>query len=89
MHRAGDWITVTDGALKGQTFEIASVRMFATDNGYWVKGADGLLPPNQVALARERAGGNPCGTDCTKHKHDLIGTCDHCRGVCLCRYRRA
>lgn len=57
MHRAGDWITVTDGSLKGQTFEIRAVRMFATD--------------------------------CSQRKHDLIGTCDHCRGVCLCRYRQA
>lgn len=87
MYRAGDWITVTDGELQGQTVQITSVRMFATDAGYWAKGVDGLLPPNRVVLAHERSGGNPCGAQCSVRAHELIGTCDHCRGVCLCRFR--
>jgi hypothetical protein len=89
MHRAGDLITITiDGPLKGRTVEITAVRMFATDSGYYAKGIDGLLDPKDVTLTQERTGGNPCGTDCDPRSHDLVHTCDHCRGVCLCRIKR-
>jgi len=88
MYRAGDWVTITAGELQGQTLEIAAVRMFATDRGYYFRGVDGLIPSDRVSLARERIGGNPCGTECDGRRHELIGTCDHCRGKCHCYLRR-
>jgi hypothetical protein len=85
MYRAGDLIAITaDGPDKGRIVEITSVRMFATDSGYFAKDIDGLLPPNIVTLARERTGGNPCGTPCNDRRHTLIDTCERCRGVCRC-----
>jgi hypothetical protein len=88
MYRAGDWITITSGALAGRTVEISAVRMFATDAGYYAKGVDGLLPPDRVVLAQERTGGNPCGTPCDTRWHRNLHTCDHCRGMCFCRLGR-
>lgn len=84
MYRAGDWITITSGHQEGRTVEVFAVRMFATDSGYYAKGVDGLLPPSRVTLARERTGGNPCGTECDTRSHALVRTCDHCRGMCFC-----
>jgi len=87
MHRAGDWVTILSGPGAGETREITHVRMFATDNGYHLRGGDGLYGPRQVALARERTDGNPCGAPCSERSHNLIGTCDHCRGACICHLR--
>ncbi|MGQ4393822.1 hypothetical protein ACN6K5_003608 [Streptomyces violaceoruber] len=83
-HKAGDTVLVLDGPEKGRRLTVSSVRMFATDNGYYLKGGDGLYSPKQVELAAERTAGNPCGSACEERKHDLIDTCDHCRGVCFC-----
>ncbi|MFE0801097.1 hypothetical protein [Streptomyces sp. NPDC058812] len=88
MYRAGDLITITAGALQGRTVEITAVRMYATDNGYYGKDVAGLLPPSHVTLARERAGGNPCGTDCTTERIGTVHTCDHCCGMCYCEAKR-
>jgi hypothetical protein len=82
MHRAGDWLTVLDGPGKGCTLPVASVRMYATDNGYYLIGGGGLYRPHQVTLARERTDSNPCNQPCDDQKHKLTDTCDHCRGVC-------
>ncbi len=86
MYRAGDLVTITDGELKGRTGEIVAVRMFATDNGYYLKGVEGLIPPSDVVLVQERAGGNPCGAECDPGPYCSQHTCDHCRGVCLQPY---
>ncbi|GGV19843.1 hypothetical protein GCM10010275_71890 [Streptomyces litmocidini] len=75
--KAGDHVLITAGFGAGETREITSVRMFATDSGYYLRGGDGLYEHRNVALARERTG-NPCDT----RSHDLIDTCDHCRGIC-------
>jgi hypothetical protein len=82
MHLAGDWLTVVDGPDKGQTLPVASVRMYATDNGYYLVGGNGLYRPREVTLARGRTGGNPCGSPCDGRSHELVDTCDHCRGMC-------
>ncbi|MFE9735452.1 hypothetical protein ACFYO9_33915 [Streptomyces sp. NPDC005863] len=84
MHRAGDHVTVLDGPEAGQTLPIVSVRKYATDNGYYLRGGSGLYAPRQVELATERAGGNPCGSACDEHVHGLVGDCDHCLGRCRC-----
>ncbi|BBB01109.1 hypothetical protein RVR_8365 [Actinacidiphila reveromycinica] len=55
--------------------------MFATDAGYYLRGGDGLYAPRDVELV-ERAASNPCGAACDERDHDLIRTCDHCRGAC-------
>ncbi|MGV9278028.1 hypothetical protein [Streptomyces griseosporeus] len=89
MYRAGDTVLVLEGPEAGQSLMISSVRMFATDNGYYLRGGSGLYSPKQVQLAAERTGGNPCGEPCNDRKHDLIGTCDHCRGQCNCALYRA
>lgn len=81
MYRAGDHVLVRVGRHAGHVLEIASVRMFATDNGYYLHDGEGLYAPNQVELAQERAG-NPCGTACDTRSHNLIGACDHCLGNC-------
>ncbi|RSN55596.1 hypothetical protein DMH12_15365 [Streptomyces sp. WAC 04229] len=83
-HKAGDQVRVLEGPESGQTLTVSSVRMFATDNGYYLKGGSGLYSPHQVELAAERITGNPCGAACVERKHDLIGVCDHCRGECRC-----
>jgi hypothetical protein len=84
MYKAGDWLVVLDGPGKGKTLKVTSVRMFATDNGYYLAGEAGLYPPPMVALARERTSGNPCSNPCDDRRHRALGTCDHCRGVCHC-----
>jgi hypothetical protein len=84
MHKAGDWLTIVDGPDQGATLQVVSVRMFATDNGYYLAGGAGLYSPGRVVLARERTDGNPCGAPCDDHQHDELRTCDHCRGMCLC-----
>ncbi|MGW2594771.1 hypothetical protein ACWCXC_31520 [Streptomyces sp. NPDC001515] len=83
MYKAGDKLTVHVGTLAGQVREITSVRVFATDNGYYVKGGEGLYGPDQVSLYAERTGGNPCGADCDARDHRMIGVCDHCTGKCF------
>lgn len=88
MHRAGDWVTVMDGPEQGQTLEIKAVRKYATDAGYHLRRGSGLYSPRQVALAAERAGGNPCGTPCDERAHTLIHDCSHCRGRCFCALHR-
>lgn len=80
MHRAGDQVCVLDGPDKGRTLQISSVRMFATDNGYYLRGGAGLYRPEQVRLARGRAEGNPCGSECV---HEHLPVCDHCLGQCM------
>lgn len=84
MHRAGDWLTVLEGPNQGRTLQIAAVRMFASDRGYYLHGdTEGWLhSPRQITLARERDGGNPCGTPCDNRHHDATGSCYCCRGVC-------
>lgn len=89
MHKAGDLVTVLDGPDQGQTLPIRSVRMFATDNGYYLVGGAGLYSPHMVALARERTHGNPCGEPCDARAHREVETCDHCRGVCHCHLARS
>ncbi|MDV9186829.1 hypothetical protein R6L23_01015 [Streptomyces sp. SR27] len=84
MHMAGDWLTVLDGPDKGKTLPVASVRMFATDNGYYLVGGAGLYDPRMVVLTCERSDGNPCGAPCDDRQHDALKTCDHCRGMCRC-----
>jgi hypothetical protein len=81
-HKAGDSVLVLTGPDTGQTLVVTSVRMFAADPGYYLRGGSGLYPPGQVQLAAERADGNPCGTACDPRTHDALGTCDHCRGTC-------
>jgi hypothetical protein len=81
-------VRILEGPEKGQTLPVSSVRMFATDNGYYLKGGSGLYSPKQVELAAGRTAGNPCGAPCEDRKHDLIDTCDHCCGVCYCILRR-
>lgn len=88
-HKAGDTVRVLEGPGMGRELVVSSVRMFATDNGYYLHGGDGLYPPKQVELVTERTGGNPCGTECDSRKHNLVDTCDHCRGVCQCTAHRA
>ncbi|KAB7835709.1 hypothetical protein [Streptomyces mobaraensis] len=78
-------MTVLEGPDEGKILMIQSVRMFATDNGYYLAGGAGLYHPQMVALERERVSGNPCGTLCDAQEHRLITTCGHCRGVCPCR----
>ncbi len=85
MHKAGDLVTVLEGPDKGRALTVRSVRMFATDNGYYLAGGAGLYGPRMVALKQERTGGNPCREPCDAREHGLIRTCDHCRGVCSCR----
>ncbi|MFJ4152769.1 hypothetical protein ACIP10_35070 [Streptomyces galbus] len=87
-HIAGDAVLVLEGPGKGQTLTISSVRTFATDNGYHLRGASGLYSPRQVELVAERLDGNPCGTTCDQGQHDALSTCDHCRGTCTCALRR-
>ncbi|MFH8257578.1 hypothetical protein [Streptomyces roseolus] len=87
-HVAGDIVLVLEGPEKGQTLAVSSVRMFAADNGYYLKGGSGLYPPKQVKLVAERPAGNPCGAECEEREHDLVGTCYHCRGQCFCTLRR-
>ena len=87
MYLAGDVLRVTSGPDEGKEMAVVSVRMFATDSGYYLKGGQGLYGPSEVELAHRREGGNPCGTECSTRSHDLIDTCDHCRGVCFCEYR--
>jgi len=88
FYRAGDIVTIINGPYNGHTSVILSVRMFATDSGYYLRGIDGLVSHKNVALAEERQGTNPCGTECSPRQHDLLDTCDHCRGVCLCHHNR-
>ncbi|TKS96317.1 hypothetical protein [Streptomyces lasalocidi] len=88
-HRAGDSVLVLEGPEKGQTLTVSSVRMFATDNGYYLRGGSGLYSPKTVKLVAERPEGNPCSTACDQGKHDALGTCDHCRGTCACASNRA
>lgn len=83
-HKAGDTLLVLEGPEKGHHLVVSSARMFATDNGYYLRGGAGLYSPKQVELVAERTDGNPCGAVCDARKHDLMGTCDHCRGECLC-----
>lgn len=83
-HRAGDTVLVLEGPDKGRALTVSSVRMFATDNGYYLQGGSGLYSPQQVELAAERTDGNPCGATCDARKHSVIDTCDHCRGTCRC-----
>lgn len=84
MYKAGDVVTVLEGPDRGRALTVRIVRMFATDNGYYLAGGAGLYGPRMVALERERTGGNPCGEPCDAGEHGLIGTCYHCRGVCSC-----
>jgi hypothetical protein len=88
FYKAGDIVTVINGPHNGQTATIGSVRMFASDSGYYLNGIDGLVSHKNVALHQERQGPNPCGSPCIQKDHDLLDTCDHCRGVCLCSIRR-
>jgi hypothetical protein len=81
FYKAGDHVTITHGPGAGETREIASVRMFATDSGYYLRGRDGLYSHRDVRLARQ-SDGNPCGHSCDAQDHRLIRTCDHCRGIC-------
>ncbi|TKS96341.1 hypothetical protein [Streptomyces lasalocidi] len=81
-HKAGDSVLVLTGPDRGQTLVVASVRMFAADPGYYLRGGKGLYSPGQVQLAAERADGNPCGTACNPGQHSALGTCEHCRGTC-------
>lgn len=85
MHRAGDEVTVLEGPEKGRTLQITSVRKYASDNGYHLRGGSGLYPPRRVRLARERTEGNPCATAC---EHDRVEDCQHCLGQCSCALRR-
>ncbi|MGW3387318.1 hypothetical protein [Streptomyces cinereoruber] len=87
-HKAGDEVLVLEGPEKGQTLTVSAVRMFAADNGYYLKGGSGLYPPKQVELVTERPNGNPCGAECDERNHDLVNTCDHCRGACFCTLRQ-
>lgn len=82
MNRAGDCVLVQVGCHQGSVLEIAAVRMFAADPGYYLHGGEGLYAPNQVEFAEERTGGNPCGTECNTRTRGLTSTCDHCRGTC-------
>ncbi|MYU24616.1 hypothetical protein [Streptomyces sp. SID8352] len=86
--KAGDRVSVLEGPERGQCLTVSAVRMFATDSGYYLRGGSGLYPPAHVELASARADGNPCGSSCEDRTHDLIGTCDHCRGVCHCTLYR-
>jgi hypothetical protein len=79
-HRAGDWVLVLAGQQKGQRLTVTSVRMFAADPGYYLRGGSALYAPGQVRLAAERVVGNRCGSACDPSKHDAVGTCDHWRG---------
>lgn len=87
MYKAGDHVLILIGEETGKTLPITSVRMFATDRGYYVRGGEGLYAPDQVRLVRERENGNPCGQLCDQRSHQTLKTCDHCRGVCTCKYR--
>lgn len=87
MHKADDRPTVLTGPGRGKTLEVVSVRMFATDNGYYLASGAGLYSTDMVALARERVNGNPCGDPCSEVEHEALRTCDHCRRVCACRLR--
>jgi hypothetical protein len=86
MYRAGDWVIPLVGQHKGEEMSISSVRMFATDSGYYLKGdrEGGLYEPRQVKFSRERENGNPCGRPCVPRLHEILGTCDCCRGKCFC-----
>ncbi|MEU2309371.1 hypothetical protein [Streptomyces misionensis] len=88
MYRAGDRLAVLDGPEAGQTLVVAAVRRFAADPGYYLQEGSGLYWPDQVTLAEERTGGNPCGTSCDQRDHDLLKDCDHCRGQCNCEILR-
>lgn len=77
--RAGDQVRILTGPRQGRVLPIAEVRMFATDNGYYLAG--GLYSPQQVELVAA-GDGNPCGTECDQRIHDLINRCDHCLGKC-------
>jgi hypothetical protein len=87
FYKAGDIVTVTIGPNAGLIAEITSVRMFATDSGYYLRGGEGLYAHRDVIFTRARTDGNPCGKPCSTSDHAAIDTCDHCRGVCLCRIR--
>ncbi|MEU6562674.1 hypothetical protein [Nocardia nova] len=82
MHRAGDTVTVLCGPDSGRALEISAVRVFAADNGYYLRGGAGLYRPDQVTLAHHRIAGNPCGSPCTEREHAALGSCGHCRGIC-------
>jgi hypothetical protein len=83
--KAGDFVTIIRGPGTGKTHEIAAVRMFATDSGYYLHDGDGLYAHRDVVLAHERTNGNPCGTPCSDRDHESLDTCEHCRGTCFCR----
>ncbi|CAK7286352.1 hypothetical protein SGPA1_40612 [Streptomyces misionensis JCM 4497] len=51
-------------------------------------GRGGHFGPRPGAPARERTGGNPCGTTRDQRDHDLLKDCDHCRGQCNCEDRQ-
>ncbi|MEV8455464.1 hypothetical protein AB0467_34575 [Streptomyces sp. NPDC052095] len=86
-YRAGDTVLVLDGPEQGQVLTIASVRKYATDNGYYLYGGSGLYAPRQVELVAERINGNPCGALCEEREHGIVGDCDHCQGQCRCDTR--
>lgn len=91
MYRAGDKVRILRGHGKGTVKEILSVRMYASDAGYYLpdeRYGPGLHLAWNVELVALRTGGNPCRADCDTHAHETTradgydGHCDHCRGRC-------
>lgn len=84
MYRAGDQVKILIGALTGTVRTVHSVRMYATDKGYYVRGGEGLYGPDQVEFVAASPDGNPCGAPCDDRTHESAGYthCDHCRGAC-------
>lgn len=87
MHRAGDILRITGRYHTGEEKAVSSVRMYATDNGYYFRGVDGLIPPKDTELVRRHEGPNPCGSVC--ERADEAHTCYCCRGVCWCEVQRS
>lgn len=86
LHRAGDLVRIIGRWHTGEEKVVSSVRMYATDNGYYFHGVDGLIPPKDVELVRRHEGPvNPCGSEC--EREDVSHTCYCCRGVCWCEIK--
>lgn len=83
-YRAGDIVEVVAGPGVGLVAPVSTVRVFAADCGYYLRGGEGLYAPQDVQLVSRREGGNPCGTVCDDSQHDAHGICEHCQGVCRC-----
>lgn len=87
MYRVGDILRIIGKHHTGEEKAVSSVRMYATDNGYYFPGVDGLVPPRDVELVRRSKDGNPCGVVCERDE-DPRHTCEHCRGVCFCEVNK-